>query len=71
MPPTRLGHSMISSVQPGSAAHESNSPITSNGTAPDPCPAYSAPIRNRLWFDPPMASAVVPSQPIVRGCFSG
>ena len=27
----------------------------------------SAPMRNRLWLLPPMASAVVPSQPMVRG----
>lgn len=39
----------------------------SKGTAPLPWPAMRAPIRKRLWLLPPMARAVVPSQPIVRG----
>ena len=38
------------------------------GIAPLPCAAMSAPTRKTIWLEPPMASAEVPSQPIVRGC---
>jgi len=33
MPPTRLGHIRMSSVQPGAAAQESSKPRMSSGTA--------------------------------------
>jgi len=36
-----------------------------------PCASTSAPIRKRLWLLPPMASAVVPPQPMTRGCARG
>ena len=68
MPPTRCGHIRISSVQPGSAIQLSSSPTASSGIAALPWLITSAPIRNRLWLLPPIASAVVPTQLIVRGC---
>ncbi len=68
MPPTRLGHIITSSIQPGAAAQPSSTPTIRIGTAPLPCAAISAPTRNTIWLDPPMASADVPSHPIVRGC---
>src|SRR2546430_8123996 len=68
MPPTRFGHIMISSVHPGSAIHDSASPTIRSGTAAVPWLAKSAPRRNRLWLLPPIASAVVPTHPIVLGC---
>ena len=46
----------------------------SNGTAAlpwpgmSPWPTKSAVIRKIIWLLPPMASAVVPTQPSVRGC---
>ena len=70
MPPTRFGHIMISSSQPGSAAQLRSNPTMSNGTAAVPCVTNSpvAPaMMNRLWLLPPMARAVVPIQPMVRG----
>lgn len=74
IPPTRLGHIKMSSVQPGSAIQLSRRPKAKIGTAAVPWPrmvpwpATKAPIRKRLWLLPPIASALVPSQPIVRGC---
>src|ERR1044071_10461161 len=67
MPPTRLGHMSTSSIQPGVAAQLSRSPTMSRGTAPVPWLATRAPMRNRLWLLPPIASALVPNQPSVRG----
>jgi hypothetical protein len=49
------------------AAQLSSSPMMSNGTAPVPWLATSAPMRNRLWLLPPIARALVPNQPSVRG----
>ena len=67
IPPTRSGHIMTSSVQPGTAIHDRTSPAASSGSAAVPCAASSAPSRNRLWLLPPIASAVVPTHPIERG----
>lgn len=67
MPPTRLGHIRMSSIQPGVAAQLRTSPMMSSGTAALPCASTRAPIRKRLWFDPPIASAVAPGQPSTRG----
>ena len=67
MPPTRLGHISTSSVHPKAAAQLSSKPTIKSGTAALPCPAISAPIRNRLALLPARASAVVPNHAIVRG----
>ena len=74
MPPTRFGNISTSSIQIGAAAQLSSNPTISNGIAAlpwprmSPCPIGSAPRMNRDWLLPPMASAVVPTQPSVRGC---
>jgi hypothetical protein len=36
--------------------------------APLPWAAMSAPTRKTIWLEPPIASAEVPSHPMVRGC---
>ena len=49
-------------------ANQLNSiPIASSGIAAVPWAAISAPSRNSIWLLPPIAIAVVPSHPIVRG----
>ena len=68
IPPTRSGHIRISSVHPGSAAHDIARPTTRSGTAAVPCAARRAPTMNSIWLLPPMAIAVVPTHPMVRGC---
>ena len=67
MPPTRSGNMSTSSVQPNAAAQLKSKPTIRSGTAALPWLARSAPSRNRLWLLPPMANAVVPTQPRVRG----
>ena len=58
---------------PGRRRPAQEQPIISSGTAALPCPgispwpANSAVMRNRLWLLPPMARAVVATQPSVRG----
>ena len=68
MPPTRLGHIITSSIQPGAAAQPSSTPTIRIGIAPLPWAAISAPTRKTIWLEPPIAMADVPSHPIVRGC---
>ena len=52
----------------GIATQLRSRPTISSGTAALPWLTIRAPIRKRLWLLPPIASAVVPTQPRVRGC---
>src|SRR5262249_38285937 len=61
------------SVHAGAAAQLRSRPTIRSGTAALPCPGMlpwptkSAVIRKIIWLLPPMARAVVPSQPSTRG----